>query len=222
MSESSPPNSTTLATINNIVLSLIILLIFGVWGYAIFGAKGQVPVNKSAVAEEVQLRLEEHRGKIEQEAEQLVAELTPPLSEAVYHQIQEDSDLYWQELQQQSSTYVRDFDEMFIAAVKSEYRDYLQQHREVLAEEFPEHADKKSLDRLMAEFEQVGSELIDRYYLEDFAKESKRTREAWAKVKPLPPPAEGEPSLETQLLEYGTDWSVLALTDKAEQQVLSN
>lgn len=222
MSDSSSPNSPPLATINNLILSLIILLIFGAWSYAMFGGKASVPLDKSAIAKEVQLRLEEHRGEIEEEARQLVVTLTPPLSEAIYQQARQDSDLYWQEFQQQGKTYVRDLDQIFVAAVKAEYRDYLQQHREVLAEEFPEHANKESLDRLMAEFEQVGEGLIERYYLDEFAAESKRTSEAWAKVEPLPLPTEGQPSLEEQLMEYGADWTVLAVTDKAEQQVLTD
>ncbi len=220
MPESSRPDSSTFAMISNIGLSAIILITFAVWIYAMFGSKVGVPVDKSAVAKEVLERLDQNKPAIEQEAKQLVVQLTPPLSEAIYEQAQHDSDRYYRTLRQEGGTYFQHADEIFVGAVKSEYRDFLQRHRQVIAEEFPEHADKKSLDQLIAKFEEVGEGLIERYYLNDFAKEAERTKVVWEKIQPLDPPKADEPSLEEQLLEYGTDWSVLAFTDEAKQQVV--
>lgn len=221
MPASPPPSSPTYATISNIGLSAIILVTLGIWCYGMFGQKSRVPVDKSAVAKEVFARLDANSATIKTEAQQLVAEITPPLTEAIYQQAQKDSSLYLRTLRQQGETYAQNADEIFVDAVKAEYRDYLQRHRQVIAEEFPDYADDESLDRLIAHFEQAGEGLIERYYLDDFANEAERTQLAWSKIQPLEPPSKDDPSLEEQLLEYGADWSVLAFTDEAKQQVVS-
>ncbi|RCS40387.1 hypothetical protein DTL42_23685 [Bremerella cremea] len=221
MPESFPPDSPTYTTLSNIGLSAIILITLAAWSYAMFGGSSEIPINKSAVGQEVLARIDKQSPAIEKEAKELTAELAPPLGEAIYRRAQLDSNRYLHEFQQQSGIYFEHADQIFVGAVKAQYRDYLQEHRQVIAEEFPEHADKESIDRLIAKFEQVGESLIDRYYLNDFATEAERTKLAWEKIRPLTPPTAGEPSLEEQLLEYGTDWSVLAFTDEAQQRVIN-
>ena len=216
------PNSSRFAYFNNAILLLIILVILGSWSYAMFGPKGKPPIDEEKLAAVVQQRLKEHAPEIEHEAKQVAAEILPPLSEAIVKQTREDYDRYLQTLQEQGGKLAEHSEVIFVDAVKAQYSDYLQAHRDVLAQEFPNHADKASIDKLIAQFEKVGHKMIDRFYLEDFAKQAKRTEVAWSKIQPVPEPAPGDPSLEKQLIDYGTDWSVLAFTDKAKQSVLSD
>ncbi|MBI1248824.1 hypothetical protein GC197_13410 [bacterium] len=215
-------NSAWISLFNNAILALIILVILGSWSYAMFGPKGKPPIDEEKLASVVQQRLKQHAPEIEREAKRVAADILPPLSKAIVKQSQEDYDRYMQTLQKQGGQLAEHSEVIFVDAVKAQYSDYLQAHREVLAEEFPNHADKKSIDQLIAQFEKVGHKMIERFYLEDFAKQAKRTEVAWSKIQPVKEPAPGDPSLEKQLIDYGTDWSVLAFTDKAKQSVLSD
>jgi len=208
--------STTMT--NNILLILIIIVAGGTWSYVVFGASKGAPIDEARITAEVEKRLSENASKIETEAKVLAADVLPPVGQALYREARQDYPRYLSTIREEGEVFGDNVQEIFVEAVKQQYRDYLQRHREVLAEEFPDHADEESLDQMVKEFEQVIENLVERYYLEEFQREGKKTAEYWAQFEPLDPPAEGEPSLEEQLADYLADWSVLAFTEEARQR----
>jgi hypothetical protein len=109
--------------------------------------------------------------------------------------------------------------DVLVEQVKDKYRGYIRAHRQVLAEEFPEHASEERLDQLIAEFEQTADRIAERYYLDEFRKETDRTATYWNRLEPAPLPAQGQPPLDEQLAEYLADWAVLVLADQTEEQL---
>lgn len=213
----------------NALLALLAIVVAVVWSYAMFfrdyslsGAVAAEPgaeEPESPYVKEFRQRIEEHSGEITKEAESVAAEVLPPLGEAFSRQAKKDYPRYVATVRQQGEIYLDNVENIFMEKVKGQYRDYLRRHREVLAEEFPDHANKQSLDKLMAEFESVSDNLVERYYLDEFRHETERTTALWDKVQPLPPPKKDQPSLEEQLADYLVDWSVLAFTNEAERRV---
>ncbi|QDU77713.1 hypothetical protein Pan97_47870 [Bremerella volcania] len=198
----------------------MVLAIFATWSYLTLGGRSQVPINEEKLAEEVRERIAKNAPEIESEVKSVVAELAPPLGIAISQQFKEDRDRYINTLRTEGGKFAENADDIFIDALKAEYGDFLRAHRQVLADEFPDHADEESLDRLIAEFEKVGGRLIDRYRVKQFAEQAQRTQASWENIQPLETPEPGEPSLETQLRDYAVDWSVLAFTQEAEEAVL--
>lgn len=213
----------------NALLALLAIVVAVVWSYAMFfrdyTLAGAAPgegreVVESPYAVEARKRLEAHSDQIASEAAGVAAEVLPPLGKALAVQAREDSPIYLKTLEQQGDVYLANVEEILSKKVKEQYPDFIRRHRKVLAEEFPDHADKQSLDKLMNELESLADNLVKRYYLDEFRHETERTIAVWKQIEPLDPPQPGEPSLTEQLTEYTADWSVLAFTDTAEDRIL--
>ena len=84
----------------------------------------------------------------------------------------------------------------------------------MLKEEFPEHAGDENVELVMDDFEQTIDRVIERYYLDEFRRESKRTATLWKRFVPLEPPPRNGPSLREQLVDYTADWTVLAVAEE--------
>lgn len=205
--------------LNNLLVVVIMLVIGGVWARVMFGGGGEAAVDEQGIADEVQQRLAEHAPEIEAEGRKLAGEIMVPLGQALYREIQRDYPRYLRAIRREGGVLGERLPDILIAAVQQQYRDYLRQHREVLAEEFPEHASEEKLDAMVAEFEQVIDRIVERYYLEEFQREGERTVEYWSRIEPLDLPGPDEPSLETQLFDYLTDWTVLAFADEAQENL---
>ena len=109
--------------------------------------------------------------------------------------------------------------EFVVTAAKEEYRDFLQEHREVLIASLPDDADQEALEKFLNEFESLGERIIERYYVDEVTQQTKRTLALWEKIEPVNIPDSDEPPLQTQLAEYFLDWSAMSLTDTARKLV---
>jgi hypothetical protein len=217
------------AWFGNALLALLAVVVAVVWSYAMFfrdytlgsAAPGEgKEVVESPYAVEARKRLEAHSDQITSEAAGVAADVLPPLGKALAVQAREDSPVYLKTLEEQGDVYLANVEETFSEKVKEQYPDFVRQHRQVLAEEFPEHANKKSIDELMNEFESLADNLVKRYYLDEFRQETKRTIAVWKQIEPLDSPQPREPSLTDQLTDYMADWSVLAFTDTARERII--
>ncbi|HBN76490.1 MAG TPA: hypothetical protein DD473_11860 [Planctomycetaceae bacterium] len=213
------PSSSTNATFNNVLLTGLILVTGGAWAYAMFGSSPELPVDKSKVVSEVEESLQDHLPAIEDASQKLVAEVSEPIGKAFYKQFQEDDSRYLKTVRLQGAEYGQNVEKLFIKAAQNQYRDYWQAHRKVLAEEFPEYADKEALDELITEFEHTSDKLIERYYAEEFIEEGKVTAEYWSRFEPIDVPDNAQVDLKGQLLDYVADWTVLAFTDESQDQL---
>ncbi|HCS51785.1 hypothetical protein [uncultured Rubinisphaera sp.] len=204
---------------NNILLAGLILITGGAWSYLMFGSSRELPINKSRAVSEIEDRLQDHLPAIQDATQKLVTEVSEPIGKAFYKQIQEDDSRYLKTVQIQGAEYGQNVEKLFIKAAQNQYRDYWQAHRKVLAEEFPEYADKEALDELIAEFERTSDKLIERYYADEFIEEGKTTAEYWSRFEPIEVPEDAQVDLEGQLLDYVADWTVLAFTDESSDQL---
>ncbi|MEQ8791466.1 MAG: hypothetical protein RIC55_34705 [Pirellulaceae bacterium] len=213
----------------NALLTALAIVVAVVWSYAMFFRDYRLPgaappakgeeVAESPYAIEARKRLEKHSDEIMRESAGLAAEVLPSLGKALAVQAREDYPLYFSTLEDEGDLYLANVEQTLSEKVKEQYPDFLREHREVLAEEFPEHADKKSIDALIGEFETLADNLVERYYLDEFRSETKRTIAVWKQIEPLDPPQPDEPSLQQQLTDYAADWSVLAFTDTAQERI---
>lgn len=206
--------SLTALWITNAVLAVLAVAIGGGAAYAAFVYEPEAhPRYRAKVLAEVEERLEAHQEQILAEAESVAQETLPVVGEAVYEQAQEDYGRYVRVLERQGEELVDDMETIFINKVKGQYREYLRAHRQVIAQEFPEHASEENIESIVSDFEQMLDRLVERYYLDEFRAESKQTLALWKKIEPLEPPGPTEPSLEEQLADYTADWATLAFTE---------
>jgi hypothetical protein len=159
--------------------------------------------------------------EIQAEVAALASATIPPISRAVYEQANEDFGLYIRTLEVEGDEYLASVEQMFMAKVKAQYDDFLRQHKQILKEEFPEHASDKNVEQVLTEFERTLDKLVERYYLDEFREQSKRTAALWQKFEAVEVPGPNEPSLSEQLADYTADWAVLAASQQAEEQLTS-
>jgi hypothetical protein len=208
--------------VTNILLGLLAASFAIAFIYIEFFYQPDVDPRQTAkYAEEAQERLDQHADEIQKEVAALASETVPPITEAVYARAKRDYPKYMDALQEESDEYLANVEKMFIEKVKAQYREYLAAHRDVLKKEFPEHASEENVEKVMREFEQTFDRLVERYYLDEFRREAKRTRTLWAKFEPLPAPGPNEPSLQEQLADYTADWTVIALAEEGEDVATS-
>jgi hypothetical protein len=192
---------------------LLIALILGFGGIFLYVQRSlQRPSPDFAMEEYLavaQARLDRARPELEQELADLSRDVLPPITEAIAARVQQDYGRYVRTLEREGTVYVANVERMISRKIRARYHDFLQRHREILVNEFPEHASQENIERVLADFENTFSTLVERYYLDEFQRESQRTQALWARFEPARAPALNEPSLEEQLIETATDWAVL-------------
>lgn len=162
---------------------------------------------------EAKERFSQHAEAIEQEMMALASEAVPPITDAVYEQARRDFPKYVNVLEREGETLLTSIEKMFVSQVRAQVHDYLQVHRDVLQQEFPSYANPENVDRVMQEFEDTFNRIVERYYLDEFRREAETTQSLWAAIEPMPMPGPNEPSLQEQLADYSSDWTMLALEE---------
>lgn len=202
-------------TVTNAILASLIVLIGGGYIYARFIYEPEPTVDQlEPYAAEVRQRIEEHADVIGEEAGKLAGEIAPPVADAVYARARKDYPKYIHALETQGNEFLSNLEKILVAKVKAKYRDYLIAHRDVIQEEFPEHASDRNVDLVMEDFQRTMDRIVERYYLDELRREADRTVALWDEFAPLDEPGPNEPSLEEQFVDYLADWSVLAIADE--------
>ena len=204
----------------NILLVLMAASIAGLWLYFSFFFTPQPrPEFTAKITAEVKERLSANSDAIFKEASSVAAETLPPLGDALFAQARSDYPQYMQTLDHEGVAYQQKVQDIFLEKVKAQYREYLRTHREILAEEFPQHASPERVDRLLREFEMAADKIVERYYLDEFQAEADKTVAYWREFKPVEPPGPHDPSLEEQLAILATDWAVLSFTKESREEI---
>jgi hypothetical protein len=216
-------NKTETLTALNLAAAILAVMIVGfaaVFVYARFvyepSADSEMASRYAAVARE---RLSQHAEELQHEAANLLKEVTPPIAAAVQEEVNEDYGRYVRALEREGHLYVANVEAMLKEKLRAHVREYLLAHRDVVKEEFPEHASDENVEKVLADFERVVHKLAERYYLDEFQRQSERTVALWNRFEPAPLPGPNEPSLHEQLADYAADWAVLAASEAAEAQV---
>ncbi len=153
-------------------------------------------------------RLAEHSSEISDESIMLFRRTWPIVRTALVEEAREDYPRLAATLQAEGSTYFNNVEAAFLQKVKGRYHDYLMQHRKILTSEFPEHATRENVQRVIAAFEATFGELVERYYLDQLRHEAARTERLWQSIPPARQPDADEPALEQQLARTAQDWLI--------------
>lgn len=198
--------------ITDIVLLSLIVAIGGVAVYLQFFYKPHVDseyVKRVAAAAEA--RLQENAPQLRHELVSLGEDALPIIQAALVQRARHDYHVYAQTLEHEGSEFVNNVEQAFLAKVKSRYHEYLQRHRQILESEFPEHASRENVEKVLAAFEATFDDLVERYYLDQFRREAARTEKLWTSIPPAPTPEPDEPALEEQLADATRQWLMIAL-----------
>jgi hypothetical protein len=196
----------------------LLLIAFGI-GFIYIQSSGTPTPDSQTMDQYMEIareRLAEHSDVVEQELMTLASDAVPPISDAVYEQARRDFPKYVAVLEKEGDVFLKNVEQIFLRQVQDQYRNYLATHRNVLRQEFPEHASEENVDRVMKEFQQTLNRIIERYYVDEFRSEAERTRTLWVAIEPLPFPGPNEPSLEEQLADYSSDWTMVAVADPGD------
>lgn len=198
--------------ITDVVLLALIVAIGSVAVYLQFFYKPRVDAEYvKQVAAAAEDRLKANAPELRREIVSLGEDALPIVQAALVERARSDYHVYAQTLEHEGTEFFNNVERAFVAKVKSRYREYLQRHRQILEQEFPEHATRENVEQVLAAFEATFDDLVERYYLDQFRREAARTEELWASIPPAQPPAEDEPSLEEQLADTTRQWLLMAL-----------
>ncbi len=205
---------------SRVTMTLLIVLLVGLVIVFITAttAKPAMPIEVQAVLDEAKARLHANREAIYREATSLIAETGPPIAASFVHQAREDLPVYARALESQSDELVAGLESQLRLRVRQQIDEFLAKHRQVFREEFPKITDEATVDRILRDYRRTANRLLDRYYLNDFRRESKRTVQLWKSFEPVKPPLEG--TLQDELLEYVGDWLALQAKTEATQTLL--
>lgn len=197
-----------LLTTNLILLSLVITIsALGIYIQYFYKPKVD-PAYQKRLTEAATEKLSEHSDEIGQEAIMLFRQTWPIARTALVNEARRDYPRLAETLQHEGSTYFNNVEAAFLEKVKSRYHDYLMQHRRILTAEFPEHATRENVQRVLVAFEATFGELVERYYLDQLRHEAARTERLWQSIPPARQPDADELPLEQQLARTAQDWLV--------------
>lgn len=195
--------------ITNLILLSMIVTVTTVAIYVKFYYKPKIdPEYAQKLSQAASKRLADHSTEISDEAIMLFRKTWPIVRTALVEEARQDYPRLADTLQQEGSTYFNNVEEAFLNKVKSRYHDYLMQHRKILTSEFPEHATRENVQRVLAAFEVTFGELVERYYLDQLRHEASRTEKLWQSIPPARRPDADEPVLEQQLAQTAQDWLI--------------
>jgi hypothetical protein len=173
-------NTVSALTTANVLLGLLAAVFLGAFIYAEFLYQPELnPQAAARYTEVAKARLAEHSDEILAEVGDVTAETAPVIGKALYDQSQEDYKLYLTALEREGKTYLANVEEILVAEAQDQYGEFLRRHRQVLREEFPDQASDENVEQVLAEFDQTFDRLIERYYLDEFRRESQRTVALW-------------------------------------------
>lgn len=205
--------SLTALTLTNTLLAALIAVIGAFAAYVIVFYKPRSdPEYISQVAHAAGKRLQAHAPELQREVVNLSEETWPIVETALIQQARHDYSRFARSLEHEGSEYLANVERAFLRKVKARYRDYLQNHRQILESEFPEHATRENVERILTAFEETFDELVERYYLDQFRHEAARTQKLWTSIPPARSPEQDEPALEEQLADTTREWMVNALS----------
>lgn len=208
--ESKQRSASPLALLlTNLILLSMIVAISSVAIYAKYFYKPKVdPQYAQQLSQAASQRLADNSAEISGEAILLFRKTWPIVRSALVEEARQDYPRLADTLQEEGSTYFNNVEAAFLNKVKGRYHDYLMQHRKILTSEFPEHATRENVQRVLAAFEVTFGELVERYYLDQLRHEAARTEQLWQSIPPARRPDADEPALEQQLAQTAQDWLV--------------
>ncbi len=213
--------ATIFHRINTLLLLVVFLGMLSVHITALWLLSDGGMLDGAQLLKEIQQSSVEHAEIVQGEAQEVAAEVLPPLAEALYRQSREDYPRMTRTLYRETVELADDAQSVIANQVDAQYRDYLARHREVLAEEFPTYAGKEEFEQVWQEYERVLEGLIQRYHLAAFRQQSERTAKHWQQLTPLEISEADQPRLIDQFVEYFTDWSVLVFADETQERLTS-
>lgn len=208
--------------VTNLLLLCMIVTVSSVAIYLRYVYKPQVdPEYARRLSQAASKRLADHSSEISEEAIMLFRKTWPIARTALVREARQDYPRLAETLQEEGSTYFNNVEAAFLNKVKGRYHDYLMQHRKILTSEFPEHATRENVQRVLASFESTFGELVERYYLDQLRHEAARTERLWQSIPPARKPDADEPALEQQLASTAQDWLVTVSRPPREVPVTS-
>lgn len=204
---------------SRVTMTLLVVMLAGLITAILYfsTATASLPIDESAVIARAKERLEANQEKILQEVASFVGETSSPIATTFAHQIREDLPVYARALNDQSDELIAGLEDQIRQRVRAQTDEFVAKHRNILKEEFPEITSEETREQILRDYRRTANRLLERYYLDDFAKEAKKTVSIWQKIKPIESPV-GEP-LRADLLEYVSDWLVLQAQDRASNRI---
>lgn len=204
------------ARVTQVLLSALLVVLAGTFLYVV-AAPPSVPVDEAAVLAEAKERLRANSEAILEEATGFVVEAGRPVAKSFARQARQDLPVYARALQAQTDDLAAGLEEEVRRRVRAQTDDFVTAHRAVFREVFPEISDEETISRILRDYKRTADRLLERYYLDEFRREAKRTGKLWATFEPVEPPREG--TLQDQLLEYVGDWLALQAKDRVTEAV---
>ena len=204
----------------NLMLGLLALGILAAFLYAQFIYQPEFDPQQAALyTAEAKDRLAKHSEAISQEVATVAQEALPPLTEAFYQQAREDYPIYVNVLQSQGDEYLTN--------VELILRTKLRRNTRITCATIVKCCGRNSRStpttRMFGQCSRISRPRSIGWpngtiSTNSVSKPTVRSR-LWKQVAPVEVPGPNEPSLTEQLADYTADWTALAATEVADEQL---
>ncbi len=144
--------------------------------------------------------------QLAQEAADLAANVAPPVSAALFEQVEEDLPALTRTVEQQGRELADHLEATIEKDLEGRYRPERARFRAILQKEFPDITDPAALEQMTSRFEDAFRNLVRRYHLKAYRAGLDRTAQLWKAIPPAPVPAGGARALAEQLDRDVTEW----------------
>ena len=134
------------------------------------------------------------------EAEKLVKDITPVVSQALSEQSKKDLPLFMQVIDEERQTVMTGLPKRLSDRVEKHHRELLRRHEKLIQTEFPAVQDSEVRDRMMGNVCLALDRLVKKYYVDEYKKEFQRMSDAWDAFPRAEVPGVGDPGLDEQLM----------------------
>jgi hypothetical protein len=202
-----------------VLLLAVIALIGGtIWAFYKLGRDITSEKNLNLLADRAKARLDQSADPARKQLQLLVDNCRPVLTEAFNQRAETDLPRYTEAFNAERDVLVANLQTRLKDKITSHYQQSEKKYQAILQEEFPELKDPDLVIKTYAALQQILEKFVEKFYSEQLQQEFDRFSANWERLPLAPIPAEGEPTLEQQLIAELLRLASLIVEEKVEFQ----
>jgi hypothetical protein len=163
------------------LLVLVVVALLGIYGYVYYSAGKAFTDKKNLdrLMSELERRASANSDQVMHQAHVLVEHTWPTVSAAMTEQFQDDMPTFMNLLGTERENLAVNLQSQMEALVRGKYEKALDQHREILSQEFPSIKDERDIDAMADNFKDAFAPLVKKHYGDKIRAEFEKMYKTW-------------------------------------------
>lgn len=177
-------------------------------------------IQSQEMVDAVTARIEGNLAELfEREVRELAEAAAPKVSEAFMEQAKKDTPVIMKALEQERDVFAENLESRVRKRIEERHHELLQEHRNILADEFPQLKDDAVMTQMIDNFEIGLDKMVKEHYGDEIKQQMQQLYKTWEDFPLADEPAEGDQELADQLVGHLFELFKLVLIESDKQTI---